>query len=160
MLEDEETSDTLKSAHLSEWIHKNGGDPTRHHHHDPYHIDGEGKETLYTRPGGGYNGVGFNHAYKDDPSGGYGSSNQNYSTTEEFLNQKPKSTIYGLANGNGEASMPEKINPWWNKLEKNQFDGMHPRKEYDQVAKDIIDSNKDADIKVISNAVLRREYEF
>lgn len=37
---------------------------------------------------------------------------------------------------------------------------MHPRKEYDQVAKDIIDSNKDADIKVISNAVLRREYEF
>lgn len=56
--------------------------------------------------------------------------------------------------------MPSNINPWWHKLEKNQFDGMSPRKEYDQVAQDIIDKNKDADVKLISKAVLRREYEY
>lgn len=56
--------------------------------------------------------------------------------------------------------MPAKINPWWSKLEKNPFDGMTPRKEYDQVAQDIMDKNKDANPKLISNAVLRREYEF
>jgi len=27
MMEDEDTASTLKSAHLAEWIHKNGGDP-------------------------------------------------------------------------------------------------------------------------------------
>jgi len=42
MLEDEDTASTLKSAHLAEWIHKNGGDANKHHHHDPYHIDENG----------------------------------------------------------------------------------------------------------------------
>jgi hypothetical protein len=37
---------------------------------------------------------------------------------------------------------------------------MSPRKEYDQVAQDIMDKNQDANPKLISNAVLRREYEF
>ena len=72
MIEDEETSDTLKSAHLAEWIHKNGGNPDRHHHHDPYHIDGQGNETEYSRPGGGYGGVGFDHAYRNELNGNYG----------------------------------------------------------------------------------------
>lgn len=74
MLEDEETSSTLKSAHLAEWIHKNGGDPAQHHHHDPYHLDENGKATPYKRPGGGYEGVGFNHVGKDDADGFYGTS--------------------------------------------------------------------------------------
>ena len=42
MLEDEDTASTLKSAHLAEWIEKNGGDPSKHHHHDPYHLDENG----------------------------------------------------------------------------------------------------------------------
>jgi len=50
----------------------------------------------------------------------------------EFANQKPAGPIYGLYDG--ESGMPDKVNPWWHKLEKNQFDGMAPRKEYDQVA--------------------------
>lgn len=132
MMEDEDTADTLKSAHLAEWIAKNGGDSTRHHHHDPYHIDGNGNETLYRRPGGGYQGVGFNHAYRADPDGGYGNANKGYQTSEEFASQKPRGPINGLYDG--QESMPAKINPWWHKLEKNQFDGMSPRKEYDQVA--------------------------
>lgn len=56
--------------------------------------------------------------------------------------------------------MPAKINPWWNNLEKNQFDGMAPRKAYDKVAQDIIEKNEGVDVKVISAAVLRREYEY
>lgn len=81
MLEDEDTADTLKSAHLAEWIHKNGGDGLKHHHHDPYYLDGEGKETEYARPGGGYGGVGFDHAYRNDIDGGYGENNKNYKTS-------------------------------------------------------------------------------
>lgn len=76
-MEDEETADTLKSAHLAEWIHKNGGSD-RHHHHDPYHIDGDGKETEYSRPGGGYAGVGFDHVGKGEVNGFYGYSNKGY----------------------------------------------------------------------------------
>jgi len=56
--------------------------------------------------------------------------------------------------------MSGEVRPWWNKLEKNQYNGMSARKEYDQVAQDIIDKNKDADVSKISKAVLRREYEF
>lgn len=74
-MEDEETASTLKSAHLAEWIHKNGGDATRHHHHDPYHVDENGVETPYKRPGGGYEGVGFSHYGKDEVEGFYGTSN-------------------------------------------------------------------------------------
>ena len=74
MMEDEETASTLKSAHLAEWIHKNGGDPDVHHHHDPYHLDENGNQTVYARPGGGYEGVGFNHYGKDDVDGFYGTS--------------------------------------------------------------------------------------
>lgn len=129
MLEDEDTADSLQSAHLAEWIHKNGGDSTRHHHHDPYHIDGKGEETLYSRPGAGYTGVGFDHAGKDEASGLYGYANKDYSTTDEFRNRKPKGPINGLAEGDN--SMPDKINPWWHKLEKVPYDGMAPRKEYD-----------------------------
>ena len=86
---------------MAEWIHKNGGDPDRHHHHDPYHIDGQGKETEYARPGGGYQGVGFDHAGRTEPSGFYGYSNKGYSTTEEFLKKKPQGPIYGLATVDG-----------------------------------------------------------
>lgn len=74
MLEDEDTSQTLKSAHLAEWIHKTGGDPEQHHHHDPYHLDENGKETIYKRPGGGYEGVGFDHYGKDNADGFYGTA--------------------------------------------------------------------------------------
>lgn len=84
MLEDEDTADTLKSAHLAEWIHHNGGDPSRHHHHDAYHIGDGGKETPYARPGGGYGGVGFNHVGRDEAHGFYGLSNGNYQTSEDF----------------------------------------------------------------------------
>lgn len=73
-MEDEETASTLKSAHLAEWIHKNGGDATVHHHHDPYHLDENGKKTVYKRPGEGYEGVGFDHYGKDDVDGFYGTS--------------------------------------------------------------------------------------
>jgi len=66
MMEDEETASTLKSAHLSEWIHKNGGKEDQHHHHDPYHLDENGKATTYKRPGGGYEGVGFDHVGKNE----------------------------------------------------------------------------------------------
>jgi hypothetical protein len=34
-----------------------------------------------------------------------------------------------------------KIRQWWNKLERDPFNGMGPRKEYNQVAKDLIDAN-------------------
>jgi len=71
---------------------------------------------------------------------------------------KTKGPLNGLYDGSQD--MQEKINPWWHKLEKSPFDGMAPRKEYDQVAQDLIDNHKDADVKLISNAVLRREYEF
>lgn len=74
-MEDEDTASTLKSAHLAEWIHKNGGEASQHHHHDPYHLDENGKATPYRRPGGGYEGVGFNHFGKNDPDGYYGTSN-------------------------------------------------------------------------------------
>lgn len=56
--------------------------------------------------------------------------------------------------------MGPKVNPWWHNLEKNQFDGMAARKGYDQVAQDIMEKNAGVDVKKISNAVLRREYEF
>ena len=73
-MEDEDTASTLKSAHLAEWIHKNGGDALVHHHHDPYHLDENGQQTPYKRPGGGYEGVGFNHEGKDEEDGNYGTS--------------------------------------------------------------------------------------
>lgn len=76
MMEDEETASTLKSAHLSEWIHKNGGKEDQHHHHDPYHLDENGKATTYKRPGGGYEGVGFDHVGKNEQDGFYGTANK------------------------------------------------------------------------------------
>lgn len=161
MMEDEDTADTLKSAHLAEWIQRNGGDSARHHHHDPYHIDGQGNETEYARPGGGYTGAGFDHNGKDDLSGLYGNSNPNYKTSQEFLEKKPSGPIWGLYEGGATGGdMPSEVRPWWNKLEKNQFNGMSSRKEYDQVAQDIIEKNKDIDVAKISKAVLRREYEY
>ena len=36
--EDEDTANTLQSAHLAEWLSKNAG-AADHHHHDPYHLD-------------------------------------------------------------------------------------------------------------------------
>ena len=88
MMEDEDTASTLKSAHLAEWIHKNGGDGDRHHHHDPYHIDEEGNEHLYARPGGGYEGVGFDHYGKDQESGFYGSTNPGARCTPAYVHIK------------------------------------------------------------------------
>jgi gas vesicle protein len=55
--------------------------------------------------------------------------------------------------------MGGKIRQWWNKLERDQFNGMSPRKEYNQVAKDLIDANADASPRLIADAVLRREIE-
>ena len=52
-----------------------------------------------------------------------------------------------------------KIRQWWNKIEKDQFNGMSSRKEYNQVAKDIIEGNKDASPRLIATAVLERELE-
>ena len=84
MLEDEETAMTLKSAHLAEWIHKTGGDPNQHHHHDPYHLDENGKETLYKRPGGGYEGVGFDHYGKNEEHGFYGTARAGADKTPRY----------------------------------------------------------------------------
>ena len=84
MMEDEDTASTLKSAHLAEWIHKNGGDGDRHHHHDPYHIDEAGVEHRYARPGGGYEGVGFNHYGQDEESGFYGTANPGARCTPSY----------------------------------------------------------------------------
>jgi len=55
--------------------------------------------------------------------------------------------------------MGGKIRQWWNKLERDQFNGMSPRKEYNQVAKDLIDANQDASPKIIAKAVMQREIE-
>jgi hypothetical protein len=44
-------------------------------------------------------------------------------------------------------------------IEKNEFDGMSPRKEYNQVAKDLIVAKKDASPRLIANAVMQREIE-
>lgn len=65
--------------------------------------------------------------------------------------------LYGL-HRKGETQAGQ-IRPWWSKLEKNEFDGMSPRKAYDQVAGDILAKNKDVDVRVLSGAILRKEYE-
>jgi len=68
----------LKSAHLSEFLHGNGGNEAEHHHHDPYYTDENDTHRYYSRPGGGYEGQGFDHGYKDLKSGNYGVFNADY----------------------------------------------------------------------------------
>lgn len=111
LIEDDDTASTLKSAHLAEWLHHNGGDKDVHHHHDPYYIDGEGNTRHYNRPGGGYQGVGFNHDYSKSESGHYGEFNTGYQVTPgDDINK-----IWGASIWNQSGD----IKPWWNKLEKS-----------------------------------------
>ena len=138
LIEDDDTAATLKSAHLAEWLHHNGGDKDTHHHHDPYYIDGEGNTRHYKRPGLGYEGRGFDHEYAPTESGHYGEFNPQYEPAPGDELHK----IWGaeIWNQSGE------IRPWWNKLEKSEFDGMTPRKQYGEIATNLIAQNKDVSL--------------
>ena len=54
----------------------------------------------------------------------------------------------------------KEIRPWWNKLERDDFNGMAPRKSYDQLASEVKAKDPDVDIKELSKTVLRKENEY
>jgi len=74
-VEDEDVASTLKSSHLSEWIHGTGGNQEMHHHHDPFYTDEGDHQRYYSRPGGGYEGIGHDHDGRDVAHGNYGKFN-------------------------------------------------------------------------------------
>lgn len=88
---DPEVASTLKSGHLSEWLHGVSG--ADHHHHDPYHMDKSGHRTYADGFKGYEGGPGFDHAGKADVNGGYGTFNKDYAPAGNF------SGSYGMYGG-------------------------------------------------------------
>ena len=54
----------------------------------------------------------------------------------------------------------KEIRPWWNKLERDDFNGMAARKSYDQLASEVKAKDPEIDIKELSKTVLRKENEY
>ena len=54
----------------------------------------------------------------------------------------------------------KEIRPWWNKLERDDFNGMAARKSYDQLASEVKAKDPEIDIKELSKTVLIKENEY
>jgi hypothetical protein len=144
---------------LAEWLSKNAG-ASDHHHHDPYHLDQNGDRTYYKRPGGGYQGTegqGFDHVGKNEFSGYYGMANWLYKPENTDWIEDPKVVMYRIG-VNMDTS--KEIRPWWHKLERDDFNGMAPRKSYDALASEIKAKNPDVNIRDLAKTVLNKENEY
>lgn len=66
-----------------------------------------------------------------------------YKPTDQSWIEDPNVVMYRTGKP---MDLTKEIRPWWNKLEKDSFNGMSQRKSYDQLASDIKAKNPDVPI--------------